>query len=509
MPKLKIGSLWVKGIDEEFPEYDEITVDVRFSPKTMQMFSPWEKTARENAIIPRALYPISASIRKSRIVVVPARGVVRGLLIPCSEIFRFYYAPTSKLATALLDGTFLSDRGSIVNLKRSKLSSTTGAAYVQLGKKADDDERIEIARMTFDITAREAAESIIPTAIAQGSAGEFPLIVRPPFDGRSQLRVQGMRITIGGYPAFLVFAILECSGPFPWSRLWWNRNNPGKQGRKKRSGSTPAYAGTFRKTISTLRRESAKVSQRDDPSAKDVPLRVDGGLSPSRYKTTFTDQRTKRGPIQTTSASVYDAEALSGAVFGIGRGIHGSRYRAATFSASEAAAIPHKISSFRSAVAALESLDEAIVFLDEDVYDIVKPSTPDAVEPPWAYLDRFERQRPRRAAVARLRLGDVPFALIDTETRARKSRTSAEPTEEPFAIGVLRSPYRRAVSDDDLQRLLRAIVLVRGVVGGLAWSRTGFASWRHATLRHISGEQTERYAQRMLSAIRGAAQSFD
>lgn len=510
LPKLRIGSLWVRGIPEDYPNYESLTIDAQILHATGMLMAPRDRTRRGNSIIPRMQYPISPEIGKSAVFVVPTFGKTRALVFPCTEILRFYYAPSSKLAVALLDGTWITDRGRLANIRKSTFDTATLRGKIYLGKYADDDDLLEIARMLFGNVARKESESILPLASVHRAAGsKYPIIIRPPFEGNTRLTVRGMTYRTGGYPVFLVFEIVACTAPMPWSELKWNRDNPGKQGRS----NTPVtdkvgYAGSYRKITSVEDGRSAAIAS-GPPSANDVPLRIDGGLNSSRYKTALNTSFEPRGPIEVTGASVYSAEALAGETFALGRVAFGSRYRAASLVASAARDVPSKLSAFLSAVSLLQSVDEDVTLLDYDVFDFAKPSMPD--EPRgrlWAYVDHSLRQQPRRAAVARVRTVGVPFVLIDIESRARKSRSNKHKVgkvldEEPFAIAVLRSPFNRAVSDDDLCRILRDLIEVGGIISRDAWELSPYSAWRHAKLKHIPGERADRYARRMIERMRG------
>ncbi len=392
-----------------------------------------------------------------------------------------------------------------MNLNESRQDPVSLDTYLQLGPYADNDDRFDIARMYFSDVGRAESEAVLLRGVGSKSVS-FPLEIRPPFTGRTRLQVRGMSYKIGSYPVLLVFAIVTCSGSFPWRSLRWNRDNPGSQGRKAPKSRLPlAYQGSYRRNTTIADGASVKITQSADPSAREVPLRVESGLDEARYRNLPPDTFQPRGPIKTKSASVYSSEAASNEVFGIGSGAHGSGVRAATLAAPGEREVPNKLTALRSALLMLESIDPAnIVVLDHDVYELAKQWMPDDVtaEPAWAYLDSFARQEPRRSVLARVRVDNVPVVLIDTESRSQRPR-SGSPMEEPHALGILRAPTKRAVSDDDVKRLLRVVVSSRGVIGGSEWRQTEFADWYHASLKHIPDQLADRYALRIVTRIRG------
>lgn len=512
LPILVPGSLWVGGVREEDPLYEEITVDVRVPHEAKQLYGPRELTPRNNHVIPRNAYPIDSRVGLSRVLLLRATGAARVLVIPCAEIFRFYYAPTTKLANSLLDGTWITRKRRVVG-RKSTMNYETGEAYLEVGKYHDYVERIEIARMFFGSVGRRESENIIPQAILHGTDDhQFPLVIRPPFEGDTTLTVRGLRYTVGGVPAFLVFSIESCTHPMPWKKLWFNRNNPGSQGRSSEGVTGTAYAGTFRRTTSIESGESMKVVQGAQPGSTDVALEIDGGLDLSRYKSQLADEFAPRGPIEKSGASIYSDAALGSAKFAMGAGVPGSAFRATAITSGDDRGVPHKLSAFRAAVVLLPTLDPRVVFIHEDIFDLVKAWMPDdeTVEAAWAYLDSYDRQLPRRAAIARLRLNNTPYVLFDTELRERKTRAidSDEPSHETRALDILRSPIERPMTDGDVQRLLRAIIETRGIAGGASWERCSYASWRHATIAHKKDEPPIDYARRILDGMTGPRKRF-
>jgi len=435
----------------------------------------------------------------------PIKESARAIVIPCSEIFRFYYGPTSKLSTVLLNGNWLTKRAKYVSAKASQINLATREAYVQLGKSADDIERREIARMLFDPIARDEANSILPRAIAQKNGDDLPLIIRPPFEGETRLQVRGLRYTIGGHDVFLVSRIERCSGPLPWDVLLYNRDNPGTQGRTARVGSTTSYAGAYRRSTNIDGRGSVKIESASDPSHKDIPFRIHSGLGLDRYATPSTDRFEPRGPIETSGASAYDAETLASASFAIGSGTNAGTARAAAFVPTEAVELPHKLSLFRSAVLLLPMLNPGITLRDEDVFEFAKPFVKGEVaEPTWAYLDRAFRQQPRRIAMARISFAGSNYVLVDVESRVLKSRAATAALEEslePLSIGVFRSPLAVPIDDIQLWNLREELMCVRGVIGGAAWALRHLADWRHAWLKHIDGKDASHLAARIIGRL--------
>lgn len=167
-----IGSLWTAGTPEAYPAYEEITVDVNVvhdasAPGGCAVFRGDGIGPHGNRIIPPSYYTVPTEIAEGRVVVFPMRSPFRALIIPCSEIFRFYYYGVSgKLGRALLDGTYITHRGLIVSERDCVHPDPFGYAYVRLGKCIDDEDAYECARIQFSPEARYEALELMPRAIA-------------------------------------------------------------------------------------------------------------------------------------------------------------------------------------------------------------------------------------------------------------------------------------------------------------------------------------------------------
>lgn len=513
LPKLITGSMWTAGSTEDYPEYEALTVDVNVRFSRCWLMAPRDRTLRGNPIIPRSVYPISREVGKSAVFVVPVRGPVRALVIPCVEVLGYYYAPSSKLAEALFDGTWLTRPLRLIG-RQTWFDYSTMRGKLYLGKYADDDDVIELARMLISPVGRAESKSLIMRASVQaGDQKQYPVVIRPPFEGQTQWTVRGMRYKIDQHEAFLVFRIESCTAPMPWNDLKYNRNNPGRQGRDQSAFTRErGWAGSYRKLVGTADGASIPIVG-GGPSNKDIPTRVPGSRDKSRYHTQLNVRFDPRGPIEVTGASAYGNESGIGQKFALGTGAPGSRYRAVSFVAQERE-MPSKLAAFRSAIRLIESVDPDIVLLDENIFDFAEPwESGERPAGPWAYLDHYLGQEPRRAAVARVRWGNTPYMLIDIESRLRRPRKNkieiepvvTDPTQEEFAIAVLRSPVIRAMTDGDRHNIMKVLIRVRGIVSGLLFAASPYSAWRHATLKHKNKEPSGVYAKRMIAVIRGSS----
>ena len=105
---LIIGSLWLNQECIRLPEsiYDKIICEVDYQYSNYSLFHPFECDSDNQSIIPHSNYTIGhrkvskcVGIRNKRFGTDPY-----GLILPISEIIRFYYCHTSELAQAFFGG---------------------------------------------------------------------------------------------------------------------------------------------------------------------------------------------------------------------------------------------------------------------------------------------------------------------------------------------------------------------------------------------------------------------
>ncbi len=110
----RIGSLWTAGSPEQYPNHEQQTVELDVYRNTCVVYLAYGKTAENKSIIPKWLYPISRCVADGQVAFFPSSGRFGGIIIPCVEIFRFYYFEVSgKFGTRILDAL---DAGGIYRL---------------------------------------------------------------------------------------------------------------------------------------------------------------------------------------------------------------------------------------------------------------------------------------------------------------------------------------------------------------------------------------------------------
>ncbi len=149
------------------------------------------------------------------------QGTVGGeritLIVPCTEIFRFYYRHSTRLASRILRGTLASAPHWIYDASSSWVD-TDGSARIELSVTKDVIDAYTAAHFLLDpIDFKRATTIVTKAALAQ--RGTLPLDVLPPFNGRWRLRARGKWLAYGYSRPFLVFALVRCNAAVPFKEL--------------------------------------------------------------------------------------------------------------------------------------------------------------------------------------------------------------------------------------------------------------------------------------------------
>ena len=149
-------------------------------------------------------------------------------LIPCVEVFRFFYALSSTLAKAVLTGAFLTPDSHIWDVNKSWVNWDERMAFLQLRKRMLDNDARHLAIYAFVPGALERAQDI-HLAASSHDAGEPTRLVRalPPFDGRVAFKAQVLECERAGRVRTLITQLVSCDWRLPFDRIEFQRDNDG------------------------------------------------------------------------------------------------------------------------------------------------------------------------------------------------------------------------------------------------------------------------------------------
>lgn len=220
LPIVWIGSVWQNGIRIDDVQYVARSFSVDTTLAKTTKFSGHSDPLNKARLIPASQYPLGgkawAHVQHAPLFALPFMGDPYGLLIPAIEVIRFYYIYSSYSARALFYGQYDS------LYKDPELNSVTPAPSVKLTLCwfTKHSDAWMLARYIASTTVENRVKRIyswVTLGILKGANTEIPESFFP-FDGNTNLKVEGMQI-IGddGKPRFLVTRLRNCSHPMPYS----------------------------------------------------------------------------------------------------------------------------------------------------------------------------------------------------------------------------------------------------------------------------------------------------
>lgn len=192
---------------------------------------------------PQKYHPFSALHRQSKCLVIQdnfsvpnekqTQNQIRKILIPPSELIKFYYCGSGYVIKQLI-GTGIQEDQLFVR-SDTKINQKSGEVYVNMRKGTVDEDHFVIGRIAGCTTAYKRATSIGKNLLLDFKAGVSPyLAAKFPFSTRTVLTVKGKYIRLDEANSdsslgFLVYAIQKCTAPFPFTKLWYDRDNNNQQ----------------------------------------------------------------------------------------------------------------------------------------------------------------------------------------------------------------------------------------------------------------------------------------
>lgn len=221
--------------------------------------------------IPPGYYPLPAEALSSRCLVVERdvtdQTEVSRVIFPCSVLLTSYFGTSSGLIKEVVKGGMAADGNRIFAPDRTGFDAD-GMAYVCLRPGMDDHDAPAIARFAHDPDICEEVQYIHESIVLNGLNGEgYMPVVRPPFRGATTMKLHGKRIKSGTRWHFLVFRIEDCTGPYPYERLRFARDNDGRGNGTKDPDRPEAYKESQKSPRhSSNKAEELEMASDDEPS---------------------------------------------------------------------------------------------------------------------------------------------------------------------------------------------------------------------------------------------------
>ncbi|CAP02602.1 hypothetical protein ABSDF3333 [Acinetobacter baumannii SDF] len=252
LAKIRFGSIWQDKKCIQIPSNDKPYVSEKsFTINTDKIIrTRWNQTATLND---RNFYPIPFKvlnvgknfdlIKHTMVYVAPCEDASTVLIIPSFVVLSSYYCSSSKIARAV----FSNNIDSLIVDHESEVLDD-GNVKLVLRKNCDDDDRHFLARwkashvMGNEITnmfKRIQSHNINTAGLNTSAQTEGTILdIGFPFKGNTTLTVTGKFILLDeanetlktkNLWGFLVLAINECSHPYPYKEIHYERHNDNDQ----------------------------------------------------------------------------------------------------------------------------------------------------------------------------------------------------------------------------------------------------------------------------------------
>ncbi|MGR3834909.1 hypothetical protein [Ralstonia pseudosolanacearum] len=230
LPLLSIGSLWQEGhclLDRAGKTTTFECLEI--SADTTQVV-PASLVEEGQQLIPFNAHRIGGAGMGSKCIAISWKGDPYGVLIPISEIVRFYYATSTDLAHALFSGAFRHDLHSLISTAKSGYVEAENRCVLKLRQHLEDEDGWIIGRILNSEEAWHGA-TLLHDTLMKESANHRRVHMETtlPFTGATNLTVHYKPIMSMGRWRHLVFAIDRCTAPFPFKNLTILRDNDNNQ----------------------------------------------------------------------------------------------------------------------------------------------------------------------------------------------------------------------------------------------------------------------------------------
>ncbi|BBP45384.1 hypothetical protein THMIRHAS_07570 [Thiosulfatimonas sediminis] len=229
LPLLKIGSNWRdKRLTIYEPDQIEnfILPKINITPDCIRIIEAWDKIEAGKYAIPPTIRDIPKEFASSSCLAIEYNQDPYGIIIPASEVARFYYCHSTDLAHSAFWGEYSYDLNDIVNYEKCGFDSELDRAIVHLRQRFSDIDAWTIGRILFDENAKHGVQEIHKSLLRNldsNKSGFFECAI--PFIGTTRWKAKGLQIGTKERPRYLILQLLKCSHPFPFSQLQVDRDN--------------------------------------------------------------------------------------------------------------------------------------------------------------------------------------------------------------------------------------------------------------------------------------------
>ncbi len=325
LPLYHIGSSWKKGqmvssLNKDVAEIEYFTIDASEHPTFV---------SAKNYI--KDSYYNLKRFQQQNCIICPGadhKGDPIELIIPCAEIFRFYYGTSTQMAQELVYGSAW-EMNKLVMFENAETKEKRtwedqdGNLFLTLRKRIPNSDAWTVARLIGNKHALSQARKMADYLMIPPKDGSSrPIKISFPFVGISKISCQGKPVIDQTNTwRFFVLHLNTCSYPLPYQKVLLERENDGRTGTEEQG----SIETNWRSPISSKPKVTSPVpiNGRDEPFINSFELTLQVNLSK------FIDLQNKELIIDIKAISKYRSNKLlikgfDGIDYGTGRGTEGN-----------------------------------------------------------------------------------------------------------------------------------------------------------------------------------------
>lgn len=432
LPIITVGSLWNNGTRQTIAAGGiESLSNIQISPDTVRQISSGHKED-DQWVIPPNYHTVGPGGLNAQCLAIEYKGDPFGIIIPTAEVIRFYYAHSTVLAHAAFFGEYKDPEQLIIG-PDSKYYSRRGYCRLRVRSRFSDNDAFTIGRILHSPQAAEGA-AMVHNSLAKDSINSkvalYP-VTRFPFDARVTLKARVKRIKAGTRWRYLVFALDQCSGPFPFKCFIGDRENRNYQvdgesddlGERERSHRKRARANQDSDC------SNGPLQSREEPSTYSDVHRISSAKSQFKalqrvtYKKHIPKSNAERKKLETTWVDMPTED------LGTGKGVNSENKTRTTRidTNHDRRPMPDSFTSFAANIEALNKVDGCVASIrppsDAIRYVPLKATmTGVPIKRQWSYLDYIGGSgNRRRVIIADAIINQVCLSIVEFEKRNKEN----------------------------------------------------------------------------------------
>lgn len=498
LPFIHAGSIWMNGRiqrEQSGTRYTFNSLDL--SPDSLQVIAAGSEETEKRYIIPPFIHNIGLPNMGSNCLAIRVEDDPYALILPVTEVLRFYYAPSTHLAYAAFFGGYQHDLNHIVNDKLTGIDKTQGHHTIRLRRWLEDNDAWTVARILFDDIAFNGVQAVHDSLIAgrvkeSDSASQRGVHIKCdlPFQGFSDWSFRAIRFkSHTGNTRSLILNLENCSAPFPFTDLEVTRDNDSRQADSETDipdeEKIPAWAAP---RPSSTTGQNPSIGSDHEPEDYTSPVKI--SLAKDRFKAIENKEIIKKDKddCKFIAADITPISPVVSDDLSTGEGSSGGEGIPAELSVvkEREKALPASFEVFEEAVFILNSYEGVSARIRSGERCLALLSSP--LQRQWQYLDNKTKTK-RRVIVADIVVGNIHYCISEFEKRS---------DAEKRALALLARADGGIITEQFLSSLLFHLSVNEGVWKLDQLSKQGFIG---AKLNH-SWSTTEGFASNVLKKIK-------